>query len=177
MIFTIRCCASSTSFMRTLVVTSRSSRILSAIRPDIFLNSLPCTSSFAALSASTRSRGSQSRTKRCTERSSMVMMSSNTNIRLRISSASSSLYALSPSKMVFSLERSRLFITSATKSMPPTWTLLLLKMFANRRVISASIILIAAGDALSICAMLSTTWICRRPSSCSITAAALSGST
>ena len=44
----------------------------------------------------------------------MVTISSNTNIRLRISSASSSLLTLSRSKMLFSLERSRLFMMPAT---------------------------------------------------------------
>ena len=112
MISTMRCWASSTSFMRTLVVISRSSRMFWAMRVDMLDSSFLATSSLAALRASTRSLGSQSRTKRCTERSSMVMMSSKTNIRLRISSARSG--SDRPSKMFFSLVRSRLFITSAT---------------------------------------------------------------
>ena len=77
------------------------------------------TSALAAFKESTKSRGSQSRTKRCTERSSIVIISSKTNIRLRISSANSSLEASKPSKMLFSLARSKLFIISATKSIRP----------------------------------------------------------
>ena len=151
--------------------------MLCAMRADILVKILLATSLFAPLSASTRSLGSQSRTKRCTERSSMVTMSSNTNMRLRISSARGSLYSARRSKMFFSLERSRLFITSATKSTPPTFTLLAVIRLENFFSISASMIFTAVGEALSILAIFSITRTCRSSSSSSITAADFSAST
>ena len=50
-------------------------------------------------------------------------------------------------------------------------------MLENFRSISASMVLMAVGEALSMVAMASTTRIWRRGSSCSMTPAALSGST
>ena len=61
--------------------------------------------------------------------------------------------------------------------MPPTLTLALVTMLENFLRISASMILTATGDTLSILAMLSTTWIWRFSSSWEMTPAALSGST
>ena len=61
--------------------------------------------------------------------------------------------------------------------MPPTFTLLDVVMLENLRSISASMILMAVGLALSMVAMASTTLTCRSGGSCSMTPAALSGST
>ena len=61
--------------------------------------------------------------------------------------------------------------------MPPTFTLELVTMLENLRSISFSMILMAAGEALSMVAMASTTLICRSGGSCSMTPAAFPGST
>ena len=61
--------------------------------------------------------------------------------------------------------------------MPPTLTLDVVSMLENFFSISASMIFTAVGEALSMVAMDSTTRTCRSGGSCSMTPAALLGST
>ena len=114
MILTMRCCASSTSFILTLVVISRSACTVSAIRFDMLEKNTCFISSDALLSAYTISLGSQSRTKRCTERSSISRIFSNTNILSRMLWDRSGLILSISSNMRFSLVRSTWFMISAT---------------------------------------------------------------
>src|SRR5690606_32093771 len=85
---TIAPCAASTSRSRTAPRNSISSLSAATARCDIVPRILPLTSSLAALSASASSFTSTSRRTRCSERSSSLARSSNTNIRFLISSAS-----------------------------------------------------------------------------------------
>ena len=175
--FTMRCWASSTSFSLTLVVVSRSPLTVSAIRLDMLEKNRDFISSEAFLRANTTSLASQSRIKRCTERSSISRMFSNTNILSLMLWHRSGLVLSSSSKIRRSLLRSTLFMISATKSIPPRFMLSsLVIMVANLRFISSSTMAMASGDTLSILAMASTVGIRLVSGSCSSTLAACSAS-